>query len=145
MTRSTLFSRNRLTLLLIKKRRSIDTTGELLSKNFAIFTRKHMCWNRPVTLLKRDSTTDVFPVNIGKFLKKTYFEEHLRPPASEETLRSDWLRLSFWRIAFKNIQTFKPEPPLNLTPTLYFELRFPVSIINGSTERQTLLVPGLLV
>ena len=26
---------------------------------------------------------------------------------------------------------FKPEPSLNLTPTLYFELRFPIFIING--------------
>ena len=43
MTKSTLFSRNRFTLLLIKKRGSTDATGELLSKNFAIFTRKRMC------------------------------------------------------------------------------------------------------
>ena len=43
MARSTLFSKNHLTLLLIKKRRSTDATGDLLSKDFAVFTRKHMC------------------------------------------------------------------------------------------------------
>ena len=40
MTRSTLFSRKHPTLLLIKKRRSTDATEGLLSKIFAIFTRK---------------------------------------------------------------------------------------------------------
>ena len=94
MTRSTLFSRNRLTLLLIKKRRSTDATGDLLSKNFAIFTRKHMCWSRPATLLKKDSNTD-FSCKYWEISKKTYFEEHLRTLASEETLGSDWLGLSF--------------------------------------------------
>ena len=44
--------------------------------------------SKPATLLKRDFNTRCFPVNIGKFLK-TYFEEHLRTPASEETLGSD--------------------------------------------------------
>ena len=38
---------------------------------------------------------------------------------------------------------FKSEPSLNFTPTLYFEPRFPMFII--TTERQTLVVPGLLV
>ena len=45
LTRSTLFGRNHPTLLLIKKRRSSDATGGLLSKNPAIFRRKHMCWS----------------------------------------------------------------------------------------------------
>ena len=40
-------------------------------KYFAIFTGKHL---RPATLLKRDSNTSGFSVNIAK----TYFEEHLR-------------------------------------------------------------------
>ena len=45
MTRSTLFSRNHPTLLLIVKKRSTDATGGLLSKNFAILTRKRVCWS----------------------------------------------------------------------------------------------------
>ena len=40
MTRSTLFSRNHPTMLLIEKRRLTDATGGSLSKNFAILTRK---------------------------------------------------------------------------------------------------------
>ena len=32
---------------------------------------------------KADSSTGVFPVNIAKFFKKTYFEEYLRMAASE--------------------------------------------------------------
>ena len=60
MTRSTLFNRSYPTMLLIKKGRSTDATGDLLSKIFAIFTRKHTCWSRPATLLKRDSKTDAF-------------------------------------------------------------------------------------
>ena len=41
-------------------------------KNFAIFSRKQLCWSlfsiRHTTLLKRDSNRGVcFPVNIGKF------------------------------------------------------------------------------
>ena len=42
MTRSTLLRKNHPTLLLIKKRTSIEATGGLLSKNVAIFTRKHV-------------------------------------------------------------------------------------------------------
>ena len=38
---------------------------------------------------------------------------------------------------------FKSEPSLNFTPKLYFEPRFPMFII--TTEKQTLVVPGLLV
>ena len=37
--------------------------------------------------------------------KNTYFEEHLRMAASEVTLGSDCLRLSFWKVAFKAILT----------------------------------------
>ena len=40
---------------------------------------------------------------------------------------------------------FKPEPSLNLTPTIYFELRFPIFIITIMTKKQTIVVPGLLV
>ena len=54
-------------------------------KNFAIFTGKHLCWSlflikphdsSPATLLKRDSYTGV-PVNIAKFLRTSFFIEHL--------------------------------------------------------------------
>ena len=75
-------------------------------------------------------------------------------PASEETLGSDLLGISFRRVAFKTILitnitkipfAFKPDPSLNLTPTLYFELRFPMFIIYSYDRKQTLVVPGLLV
>ena len=58
MTRSTLFSRNHPTLLLIKNRRFTDATGGFLSKNSAILNSSIAV--RPATLLKRDSNTDVF-------------------------------------------------------------------------------------
>ena len=32
--------------------------------------------------------------------------------------------------------SFKPGPSLNLTPTLYFELRFPIFIINGYDRKE---------
>ena len=38
-----------------------------------------------------------------KISKNTIFEEHLRLAASEVTLRSDCLGLSFWTVAFKTI------------------------------------------
>ena len=47
-------------------------------KNFAIFTGKYLCWSlflirlqawRPANLLKRDSNTDIFIVNIAIFLR----------------------------------------------------------------------------
>ena len=47
----------------------------------------------------------MFSCKYWEISQKTCFEEHLRTPASEETLWSDWLGLSFWRVAFKNIQT----------------------------------------
>ena len=50
-------------------------------KNFANFTRKHLCWSL-FLILKRDSNTSVFLWNLRKF-KNTYFEEHLRTTASE--------------------------------------------------------------
>ena len=59
---------------------------------------------RPATLLKRDSNT-VFSSEYWEISKNTYFEEHPRTTASEVTLGSDCLGLSFWRVAFKTIQT----------------------------------------
>ena len=62
---------------ILKKRRWADATGGLLSKNFEIFTRKHMCGMKtllnkvsgfgPATLLKRDTNTDVFLWVLGNF------------------------------------------------------------------------------
>ena len=37
--------------------------------------------------------------------KDTYFEEHLRTVASEVSLGSDYLGLSFWTVAFKTFLT----------------------------------------
>ena len=70
MTRSTLFSRNHPTLLLINKRRSTDATGGFLSKKFFVKVR-NVHKKTPVlksllnkvaghTLLTRDSNTNVF-------------------------------------------------------------------------------------
>ena len=42
---------------------------------------------------------------VAKFLRKTHFEEHLRTAACELTLRSDYLELCFWTVAFKTILT----------------------------------------
>ena len=53
----------------------------IVRKNFAIFTRKHLCWRlfliklqvfRPATLLKRDFKDRCFPVNIAKFLRTAF-------------------------------------------------------------------------
>ena len=73
MTRSTLFSRNHPTLLLIKKRRSTDATGGLLSKNFAIFTGKHICWSLFFNFIEKRLQHRCFPVNIGKFVKNLFW------------------------------------------------------------------------
>ena len=45
-------------------------------KNFVIFTGKHLFWSlffarRPANLLKKDSNTVVFHMNIAKFLRTT--------------------------------------------------------------------------
>ena len=57
-----------------------------LLRNFAKFTRKHLCHSlffnkvaglRPATLLKRDSGTG-FPVNFAKFLRTPFLTEYLR-------------------------------------------------------------------
>ena len=69
--------------------------------DFAIFTGKHLCWSlfliklqglRPATLLKRDCSKGVFLWILAKFLRTTFFIEHLR-----------WLLLVIfdWKIARK--------------------------------------------
>ena len=64
-----------------------------------------MCWGLFFNFIE-ETPTQMFS---GKYWevckKKNIFEEHLRTPASEETLGSDWLGLSFWRGAFKTILT----------------------------------------
>ena len=43
----------------------------------------------------------MFSYEYWEISKNTYFEEHLCTAASEVTLESDCLGLSFWRVAFK--------------------------------------------
>ena len=45
-------------------------------RNFAKFTRKHLC-RRPATLLKKTLWHRCFPVNFAKFLRTPFFTEHL--------------------------------------------------------------------
>ena len=61
----------------------------------------------------------MFSCEYCEISKNNYFEEHLRTAASEVTLGSDCLGLSFWTVAFKTIWlsnftqipvAFKPEP-----------------------------------
>ena len=48
-------------------------------KNFAKFTRKHLCQSLgPATLLKKRLWHKSFPVNFVKFLRTPIFTEHLR-------------------------------------------------------------------
>ena len=56
-------------------------------KNFAKFTEKHLCQSlffnivaglRPATILKKRLWHRCFPVNFVKFLRTSFFTEHLR-------------------------------------------------------------------
>ena len=56
-------------------------------KNFSKFTGKHLCLRlsfgkvsglKPATLLKKRLQSRNFPVNFEKFLRKHFFEEHIR-------------------------------------------------------------------
>ena len=49
--------------------------------------------------------TQVLSCEYWKSCKDTYIYEHLRTAASEVTLGSDCLGLSFWRVIFKTILT----------------------------------------
>ena len=83
---------------------------------------------------------------MGNFYFEEHFEEHLRTAASEETIGSDWIGLSFWRVAFKTTKipvALKLEPSLNLIPTVYLNTGFLCSTLTVTAEKQTLLVPGL--
>ena len=83
--------------LLLQKSPTIDdvllnTEGATrdIFKNFAIFTGKHLRLSlflikmqtlRPASLLKRDYTTGLFPMNIS--FKNTYIKTYQRTAASE--------------------------------------------------------------
>ena len=49
----------------------------------------------------------MFSCEYFEISKNTYFKEHLCTAASEVTLGSDCSGLSFWRVAFKTILTYK--------------------------------------
>ena len=61
-------------------------------KNFAKFTRKHLCQSLfltnlqawPATLLKKRHWHRCFPVHFAKFLRTLFFTEHLCTTASEK-------------------------------------------------------------
>ena len=90
-----------------------DEISQYFYNNFKQFHNIHkkthvlnMYALRPTTLFKR-----CFPVNIGKFLKKSILKNLFLNPDL---------------VILQIPVAFKPEPSLNLiTPTLYFELRFP--------------------
>ena len=96
----------------------------------------------PATLLKSDSNAYVFLW----ILANTSFEEPLRTAASEETLGSDCLRLSFWRVSLKTIQAYRNTSHFQTRVLFKFN---PWALfwtqVSFMTEKQTLVVPGLLV
>ena len=112
MTRSTLLSRNHPILLLVKKRRSTDATGGFLLKKLFIkilqYSQENTCVKSLLNknfIIKKWLPQKCFPVN--ETVKNTCFEEHLHMAASEETLGSDCLGLSFWRVALMTIRPRK--------------------------------------
>ena len=55
-------------------------------ENFTKFTGKHLCWSlffnkvaglRPESILKKRLQQRCFPLNLVKFLKNSFFKEHL--------------------------------------------------------------------
>ena len=51
-------------------------------ENFVIFTIKHFCWSffliiASIVILSKKTPTQVFPVNIAKFLRTAFITEHL--------------------------------------------------------------------
>ena len=85
-------------------------------KNFANFTRKHLSWSLflmrlqgwDLQLYSKQTTTQVFSIEIYKILKNTEFEEHLRTTA---TVISKSRMLSFIQICLcqKSIRTIAPK------------------------------------
>ena len=95
-------------------------------------------------LYYKETPTQMFSCKCLKISKNTCLEKHLRTAASEVTLGIDCLGFlsgpslskPYWLINITKIPVaFKPEPSLNLTPTLYFRSRFPVFIINGYNRK----------
>ena len=80
---------------------------KVVCENFAIFTRKHLCWSlRPTTLLKKETPTQMFFCEYWDISKKTYFEENLHTIAYEMTLGSDCFQ-HFLESCFQNHPDFK--------------------------------------
>ena len=129
-----------------------DATGDLLSKTLAMFTRKHVLNSllnkvanrKACNFIKKRPQHRCFPAYIGKFLKKLFW----RTSAYACFWRVFWkwlIRTFFVEKRFQNHSDlvilrktpvgFKPEPSLPVTPTLYFELRFHMFIINGCGKK----------
>ena len=157
MTRSTLFSRNHPTLLLIKKRRLTDATGDLLLKKLRnIHKKTHVLKShlnkaadrKTCNFIKKRLQHRCFPVNITKFLKNWFWRTSAYACFWRD-FRKWLIRTFFLESRFQNRLSnitkipvaFKPEPSLNLTSTLYFELRFPMFIINGFDRRANACSP----
>ena len=54
----------------------------VVRKNFANFTGKHLCWSRPVILLKRDSNTGIFLWNLLNFKNNFFYRTTLATSVS---------------------------------------------------------------
>ena len=147
MARSTLFSRNHSTLLLTKKRRLTNAIGDLLLKNFAIFTRKHVLKQACNFIKKKlqQSSCKCWEISKKPVLKNTCVRLLLK--RLQEVIDQDFLsgeslsKPSRLSNITKIPVAFKPEPSLNLTPTLYFELRFPIFIISGYDRKKNACSP----
>ena len=79
----------------VRKQPFIDVLQKAVQENFAIFTGKHMCWSffQACNFIKKRFQHRCFSANIAKYLRKTFFTEHLR-----------WLLLKVWY----NILIMKP-------------------------------------
>ena len=101
MSRSTLSSRNRPSLLLVK---STDATGDFLSKKLFVkisqYSQENTCaksllnkvaGHKLCNFIKKKTPTRIFFYKYWEISKNTCFEEYLRTAGSEETLGSDFL------------------------------------------------------
>ena len=58
---------------------------KIVLKDFAIFTRKHLCWSLLVSLestLLKKTPIQIFSREYYEIFKNTYFKEHLRTTTS---------------------------------------------------------------
>ena len=85
-----------------------QSTGVVL-RNFAKFTGKHLCQTlffnkvpnlRTGTLLKKSVWHRCFPVNFAKFLRTTFFTEHLRWLFLDKKVWHDSLSNWAWILSF---------------------------------------------